>query len=154
MSFALEAIKSGFRPSLRGFSSYRAVKVLSIDDDLVLVGSGESQNSTVVSVSILSELVSPSPDKPNQGRVFFNVVNGSSEEMSQIELSALTVIIDKIVMKSNMISTESLCVLAGKLCWSIRIDVTITESTGGNIIDVCMHGIILALATYRIGDIK
>ncbi|XP_071709392.1 exosome complex component RRP45B-like isoform X2 [Rutidosis leptorrhynchoides] len=64
---------------------------------------------------------------------------------SAIELGR---IVDRGLRESRAVDTESLCVVAGKLVWSIRIDLHIIDN-GGNLVDAANIAALVALSTFR-----
>ncbi|KAJ4975400.1 hypothetical protein NE237_000506 [Protea cynaroides] len=50
--------------------------------------------------------------------------------------------------ESRAVDTESLCVVAGKLVWSIRVDLHILDN-GGNLVDAANIAALAALLTFR-----
>ncbi|KAL9261323.1 Exosome complex component RRP45B-like protein [Drosera capensis] len=96
----------------------------------------------------------PYRDRPNEGTLsifteFSPMADPSSEPgrpgESAIELGR---IIDRGLRESKAVDTESLCVLAGKLVWSIRIDLHIIDNTG-NLVDAANIAALAALLTFR-----
>ena len=51
-------------------------------------------------------------------------------------------------MRSRCVDTEALCVLAGKLVWSVRVELRILDN-GGNATDVASIAAVAALRNYR-----
>ncbi|KAF6166150.1 hypothetical protein GIB67_023860 [Kingdonia uniflora] len=60
----------------------------------------------------------------------------------------LTIKFGRHVLESRAVDTESLCVLAGKLVWSIRVDLHILDN-GGNLVDAANIAALAALLTFR-----
>ncbi|CAH9134571.1 unnamed protein product [Cuscuta epithymum] len=60
-------------------------------------------------------------------------------------------IIDRGLRESRAVDTESLCVVAGKWVWSIRIDLQILDN-GGNLIDAANIAALASLSTFRRPD--
>ncbi|CAK9151287.1 unnamed protein product [Ilex paraguariensis] len=57
-------------------------------------------------------------------------------------------IVDRGLRESRAVDTESLCVVAGKWVWSIRIDLHILDN-GGNLVDAANVATLAALLTFR-----
>lgn len=60
----------------------------------------------------------------------------------------LTRILEKAVRRSRAIDTESLCIVAGQKCWSVRADVHVLDYDGG-LIEACSLAIMAALYHFR-----
>ena len=60
-------------------------------------------------------------------------------------------ILETTFRRSNALSTESLCLIAGQKVWSLRADVHVLDHDGG-LIDACCLATLAALRHYRIPD--
>ena len=65
----------------------------------------------------------------------------------------LSRILEKAVRRSNAIDTESLCIIAGAKCWSIRADVHVLDYDGA-LVDASCISIIAALLHFRRPDVS
>jgi exosome complex component RRP45 len=63
----------------------------------------------------------------------------------------VTNVLDRVVRHSNALDTESLCILKGVSCWSVRADVHITDYDG-NLIDAACIGVMAGLQHFRRPD--
>lgn len=63
----------------------------------------------------------------------------------------MTNVLDRVIRHSNALDTESLCIVKGVSCWSIRADVHITDYDG-NLIDAACAGIMAGLQHFRRPD--
>ena len=63
----------------------------------------------------------------------------------------ITNVLDRIVRHSNALDTESLCIIQGVSCWTIRVDVHVIDYDG-NLIDPACIGIMAALQHFRRPD--
>lgn len=61
--------------------------------------------------------------------------------------------LEKAIRRSNAIDTESLCIIAGAKCWSVRADVHIMDADGG-LVDASCIAIIAALQHFRRPDVS
>ncbi|OVA05223.1 Exoribonuclease [Macleaya cordata] len=118
-------------------------------------GSSEVQlGQTHVMGFVTSQLVQPYRDRPNEGTLsiyteFSPMADPSFEAGRPGEFAVeLGRIIDRGLRESRAVDTESLCVLAGKLVWSIRIDLHILDN-GGNLVDAANIAALAALLTFR-----
>ncbi|XP_026454910.1 exosome complex component RRP45A-like isoform X1 [Papaver somniferum] len=118
-------------------------------------GSSEVQlGKTLVMGSVTSQLVQPYRDRPNEGTLsiyteFSPMADPSFEAGRPGEFAVeLGRIIDRGLRESRAVDTESLCVLAAKLVWAIRIDLHILDN-GGNLVDAANIAALAALMTFR-----
>lgn len=56
--------------------------------------------------------------------------------------------LEKAIRRSRAIDTESLCIVAGSKCWSVRADVHVLDFDGG-LIDACCMATMAALYHFR-----
>ncbi|KAK9273030.1 hypothetical protein L1049_017837 [Liquidambar formosana] len=103
---------------------------------------------------VTAQLVQPYRDRPNEGTLSFYIefspmadptFEAGRPGESAVELGR---IVDRGLRESRAVDTESLCVLAGKLVWSIRIDLHILDN-GGNLVDASNIAALAALLTFR-----
>lgn len=118
-------------------------------------GSSEVQlGQTRVMGFVSAQLVQPFRDRPNEGSLaifteFSPMADPSFEPGRPGEFAIeLGRIVDRGLRESRAVDTESLCVLAGKLVWSIRIDLHILDN-GGNLVDAANIAALAALLTFR-----
>ncbi|XP_059665326.1 exosome complex component RRP45A isoform X2 [Cornus florida] len=118
-------------------------------------GSSEVQlGQTHVMGFVTSQLVQPYRDRPNEGSLSiyteFSPMADPSFEAGRPGESAVELgrVIDRGLRESRAVDTESLCVVAGKLVWSIRIDLHIIDN-GGNLVDAANIAALAALLTFR-----
>ncbi len=57
-------------------------------------------------------------------------------------------LLEKIVVGSNALDPESLCILTGKFVWQLTIDCIIVRDDG-NIFDAALNGVMAALMDMR-----
>lgn len=63
----------------------------------------------------------------------------------------LSRLLEKTVRRSNALDTESLCLVAGQKCWSVRADLHVL-SHDGNLIDTSCLAVVAALRHFRKPD--
>ncbi|KAF9893407.1 hypothetical protein FE257_011839 [Aspergillus nanangensis] len=112
---------------------------------------------TSLIVRISSEVTKPRDDRPFDG--IFTIAleltamgspawdNGRQGDLE----TYVTNVLDRVVRHSNALDTESLCILKGVSCWSVRADVHITDYDG-NLIDAACAGIMAGLQHFRRPD--
>ncbi|KAH9741434.1 exosome complex component RRP45B [Citrus sinensis] len=146
--FIETALSSGIRIDGRNPFEYRK---LSIKED----GSSEVQlGQTHIMGFVTGQLVQPYRDRPNEGTLSifteFSPMADPSFETGRPSESAVELgrIVDRGLRESRAVDTESLCVLAGKLVWAIRIDLHILDN-GGNLVDAANIAALASLLTFR-----
>ena len=65
----------------------------------------------------------------------------------------LSRILEKAIRRSNAVDTESLCIIAGAKCWSLRADVHVLDCDGG-LVDASCASIMAALQHFRKPDVS
>jgi exosome complex component RRP45 len=65
----------------------------------------------------------------------------------------LSRILEKAIRRSRAIDTESLCIIAGAKCWSVRADVHVLDADGG-LVDASCIAIMAALRHFRRPDVS
>ena len=71
-------------------------------------------------VKIRAGITAPRPERPAEGFVFFKVncmAGPYSFEQNKKNSNELTKLLEKIVIGSNALDPESLCILTGKFVW-------------------------------------
>lgn len=63
----------------------------------------------------------------------------------------LSRLLEKTVRRSGALDTESLCLVAGQKCWSVRVDLHVL-SHDGNLIDAACFAVVAALRHFRKPD--
>ncbi|KAL9431862.1 hypothetical protein AB3S75_026961 [Citrus x aurantiifolia] len=149
--FIKTALTSGIRIDGRNPYEYRKLSIKFGRED----GSSEVQlGQTHVMGFVTGQLVQPYRDRPNEGTLSiyteFSLMADPSFEPGRpgefaVELGR---IVDRGLRESRAVDTESLCVLAGKLVWAIRIDLHILDN-GGNLVDAANIAALAALLMYR-----
>ncbi|XWS42878.1 hypothetical protein CRYUN_Cryun16bG0051900 [Craigia yunnanensis] len=120
------------------------------EDGLAEVQLGQTRVMGIVT----AKLVQPYRDRPNEGTLSiyteFSPMADPSFEIGRPGESAVELgrIIDRGLRESKAVDTESLCIVAGKLVWAIRIDLHILDN-GGNLVDAANIAALAALMTFR-----
>ncbi|KAH7560655.1 hypothetical protein JRO89_XS10G0063000 [Xanthoceras sorbifolium] len=159
--FIETALLSGIRVDGRNPYEYRKLsikfgrQVLADSHTYIEDGSSEVQlGQTHVMGFVTCQLVQPYRDRSNEGTLSiyteFSPMADPSFEPGRPGESAVELgrIIDRGLRESRAVDTESLCVLAGKLVWAIRIDLHILDN-GGNLVDAANIAALAALLTFR-----
>ncbi|KAK9079394.1 hypothetical protein SSX86_001065 [Deinandra increscens subsp. villosa] len=149
--FIESALLSDIRVDGRRPFDYRNLTIRFGSED----GSSEVQlGQTQVIGFVTGQLTQPYRDRPNEGAFSiyteFSPMADLSFEPGRPGESAIELgrIVDRGLRESRAVDMESLCVIAGKLVWSIRIDLHIIDN-GGNLVDAANIAALAALSTYR-----
>ncbi|CEP21938.1 unnamed protein product [Cyberlindnera jadinii] len=154
-AFIIDALTQGVRTDGRKLDEYRDVKIsLGSQYGSVDVTMGETR----VLCRISSEIVAPYEDRPFEG--LFTVSTEISPMASPMfeqgrqsdDELLITRTVEKAVRRSNALDLESLCIIAGAKCWSIRADVHLLNYDGG-FIDASCIAVMTALQHYKKQDI-
>lgn len=108
------------------------------------------------------KIISPKPNKPNEGELRFNVEFTSlmhSAEFNQqtTTLSEMRVeisnFIDKVIRSSRATDSEGLCIIQGKLAWSLTVELQLVNDDG-NLMDAFFLAAVLALKNTRLPEVS
>ncbi|CAD6565787.1 MAG: hypothetical protein ASARMPRED_007987 [Alectoria sarmentosa] len=153
-AFLLQAVQDNIRLDGRPLDTYRDLDISFADNFGVAdVRLGKTRVITRVSASITA----PRPDRKFDG--IFTITTELSplaspafESGRQSDLEThLSRILETSLRRSQALSTESLCLVAGQKVWSLRADVHVLDYDGG-LIDACCLSTLTALRHYRIPD--
>ncbi|OJJ50556.1 hypothetical protein ASPZODRAFT_126439 [Penicilliopsis zonata CBS 506.65] len=152
--FILDAVREGVRLDGREVDQLRPLRI-SFGREYGHVKVQLGKTSLVSRIS--AEVTKPRDDRPFDG--VFNIAmeltamgSPAWENGRQGELEPyVTHVLDRVIRHSNALDTESLCILKGVSCWSIRADVHVTDYDG-NLIDAACIGIMAGLQHFRRPD--
>jgi exosome complex component RRP45 len=112
-----------------------------------------------VMAQVSASVVKPYDDSPFEG-IFalsteFSPMASSSFEAARGGPSELLLsrTLDNVLRRARAIDLESLCILAKKLVWSIRVDVHFLDHDGG-LVDAACVAVIAALSAFRREDVQ
>lgn len=154
-TFVLEALKEGLRTDGRKLDEPRAVKI-TLGDEYGFVDVQLGKTRVVCRIS--AEIVTPYEDRPFEG--LFTVSTEISpmaspmfenQRQSDDEL-LITRAVEKAVRRSGALDLESLCIIAGSKCWSIRADVHFLDFDGG-FIDASCIAVMTGLQHFKKNDV-
>ena len=107
------------------------------------------------------KLVSPQTGKPNEGFFRFNIefssllhaseYTGSINTLSEMRVD-ITRFIDKVLKSSRATDRESLCIVSGRLVWSLSVDLFLLNEDG-NLMDACFLASVLCLMNTRMPEV-
>lgn len=171
-AFVLQALSENLRLDGRQLDQFRPLELTFGDEygvgdvklgktrsapSLVLVKRSNKLIDFRVLAKVSAEVAVPYSDRPFDG--IFTIVTELSPMVSpafevnrpteaEILLSRL---LEKTVRRSGALDTESLCLSAGRKCWSIRVDLHVL-SNDGNLIDASCFAVVAALRHFRKPD--
>ncbi|EMR11794.1 hypothetical protein PNEG_00220 [Pneumocystis murina B123] len=148
--FILEALNNNLRLDGRDFDIWRDLSLIFGNN----YGQVEiSLGKTRIFVCISAEITEPYPDKPYEGIFTIDIeltpiIYSPFESGRSSEETQIISIIDKAIKKSRMLDKESLCIIYGHYCWSIRADVHYLNHDG-NLVDATCIAVVAALLHFR-----
>ncbi|KAM0476735.1 hypothetical protein ACHAPX_006157 [Trichoderma viride] len=153
-TFTLQAISEGLRLDSRKLDQFRPLE-LSFGDEYGVADVKLGKTRVLAKVS--AEVTVPFSDRPFDG--IFQItselgpmVAPSFEVSRPTEIEVLLArLLEKTVRRSGALDTESLCLIAGQKCWSVRVDLHIL-SADGNLIDSSCLAVVAALRHFRRPD--
>ncbi|RVX73466.1 hypothetical protein B0A52_03108 [Exophiala mesophila] len=155
-SFILEALSQDVRLDGRSLDQWRNLELeFGQEYGTATLRLGKTR----VHVQISAEVTKPLEERKFEGLFTINA------ELSPIASPAYEVgrpteqevilsrMLEKAIRRSNAIDTESLCIIAGAKCWSVRADVHVLDADGG-LIDASCIAIVAALRHFRRPDVS
>ncbi|KAK2592100.1 3'-5'-exoribonuclease [Conoideocrella luteorostrata] len=150
-TFVTRALEEGLRLDNRKFEQFRPLHLVFGDK----YGVADVQcGKTRVVAKVSAEVTVPFTDRPFDG--IFSITSELSPMVApSFEVNRpteqevlLSRILEKTIRRSGALDTESLCLIAGQKCWSVRADLHVL-SHDGNLLDVSCFAVIAALRHFR-----
>lgn len=154
--FLLESLKQNLRLDGRKFDQFRDVDIKlgkELGDVIITMG------GTKVHCKVSAEITQPYDDRPFEGIFIISTElspmagpqfeNGNNTGESEIMISRL---IEKAVRRSSALDLETLCIVAGSKCWSLRADIHFLDCDGG-FVDASCISVMTALLHFRKPDV-
>lgn len=153
--FVFEALKQGIRIDGRKLEQFRDVEI-TLGDEYGYVDVKMGKTRVVARIS--ADIVSPFEDRPFEG--LFQVSTEISPMASAMfengrqsdDELLISRAIEKAVRRSGALDLESLCIIAGSKCWSVRADIHFLDCDGG-FIDASCIAVMTGLQHFRKNDI-
>ncbi|GLH08754.1 Exosome complex component RRP42 [Gryllus bimaculatus] len=154
-TFILRGAESNFRVDGRKRLDYRPME---LETDVVSHASGSARlrlANTDVLVGVKTEIDTPFPGRPNEGKLEFFVdcsanatpaFEGRGGEELGTEISNS---LSRAYQSSYAFDLTTLCILPGQQCWKLYIDILILEC-GGNLFDAVSLAVKAALHNTRV----
>ncbi|CAN0115080.1 unnamed protein product [Phaeothamnion confervicola] len=156
-AYISQGVELGIRGDGRGRLDYRGIMV---DADGLAQANGSSRISvahgaTDVLAAIKVEVGTPSPSAPAEGRIEVSVECSNSlfprfDERASGDLDALlSQLLGGVIAESRALRLGELCIVPGKWCWVVYVDVLILQANGG-LLDAASFAAYVALNTARV----
>lgn len=154
-AFLLKALQDEqIRLDGREFDAYRPLELTFGDEYGV---ANVSLGKTKILAKASAEVTVPFADRPLDG-IFTIATELSPMAAPHFEVNRptetevlLSRLLEKTVRRSGALDTESLCLVAGQKCWSVRVDVHVL-SHDGNLTDAACFAVVAALRHFRKPD--
>ncbi|ERL88194.1 exosome complex component RRP42 [Dendroctonus ponderosae] len=158
-TFILHGVAENFRVDGRDREGYRPME---LETDIVQHAFGSARlrlANTDVLVAVKIEVDTPLPEKPFEGKIEFFVdcsanatpdFEGRGGESLAVELAN---ILSSAYESPLTFDLRKLCILKGKKCWKLYVDVLILEC-GGNLFDAVSLAVKAALHITQVPKIK
>ncbi|XP_066147804.1 exosome complex component RRP42 [Euwallacea fornicatus] len=158
-TFILHGVAENFRIDGRDREGYRPME---IETDIVQHAFGSARlrlANTDVLVAVKIEVDTPLPEKPFEGKIEFFVdcsanatpdFEGRGGEDLAVELSN---ILSSAYGSYKTLDLRKLCILKGKKCWKLLVDILILEC-GGNLFDAVSLAVKAALYNTQVPKIQ
>ncbi|KAK0722812.1 ribosomal protein S5 domain 2-type protein [Lasiosphaeria miniovina] len=152
--FIVQALGEKLRLDGREFDQYRPLELTFGDQYGV---ANVTLGKTRVLAKVSAEVTVPYVDRPLDG-VFTIATELGPMASPAFEVGRptetevlLARLLEKTVRRSGALDTESLCLVAGQKCWSVRVDVHVLAHDG-NLIDASCFAVVAALRHFRKPD--
>lgn len=118
-------------------------------------------HTKVITQSAL-KIISPKPNKPNEGEIRFNVEFTSLMHSAEFNQQTGTLaemrveianFIEKVIKSSRATDAEGLCIIQGKLAWSLTVELQLLNDDG-NLMDAFFLAAVLALKNTRLPEVS
>ncbi|KAG6447358.1 hypothetical protein O3G_MSEX004952 [Manduca sexta] len=157
--FIIHGVQDDYRSDGRSNIDYRPME---LETDVVSHASGSSRlrlANTDILVGVKTEIDVPKPDKPGLGKLEF-FVDCSANATPEFEgrggeqlANSISNMLERAYHSPHAFNLKQLCILEGKQCWKLYIDILILEC-GGNLCDAVSLGVKAALFNTRIPFVK
>lgn len=107
------------------------------------------------------KIISPKTNKPNEGEVrfiveFTSLMHSAEYNQQTTTLSEMRVeisnFIEKVIKSSRATDAEGLCIIQGKLAWSLTVELQLVNDDG-NLMDAFFLAAVLALKNTRLPEV-
>ncbi|XP_072945632.1 exosome complex component RRP42 [Epargyreus clarus] len=157
--YIMHGIQDDYRADGRSSIDYRPME---LETDVVSHASGSARlrlANTDILVGVKTEVDVPYPSKPEQGKIEF-FVDCSANATPEFEgrggeqlAYCISNMLKEAFHSRQAFDLKQLCILKGKQCWKLYVDILILES-GGNLCDAVSLAVKAALFNTRIPFVK
>lgn len=151
----IELAKEGKRLDCRQLDEYRQPIVVEEEISWTAEGSAKVQiGNTIVMAGVKIDIETPYPDNPDEGSIMVNAelspLSSSDYESGPPTIKAveLSRVIDRGIRESGAIDLKKLCIVPGKKCWFVMIDL-VTINDDGNLFDAAGLAALAALKNAK-----
>lgn len=118
-------------------------------------------HTKVVTHSVL-KIICPKTQKPNEGEFKFNVeftslMHQAESAQQTTTLSEMRIeiasFIEKVIKSSRATDAEGLCIIQGKLAWSLSVELQLVNDDG-NLMDAFFLAAVLALKNTKLPEVS
>ncbi|PFH63247.1 hypothetical protein XA68_15881 [Ophiocordyceps unilateralis] len=157
-TFVSKALADGLRMDQRQLDQFRPLRLrLGNEHGVADVECGKTRSdrgADRVFAKVSAEVTIPFADRPLDG-IFSIATELSPMAAPSLETNRgteaevlLSRALEKTIRRSGALDTESLCLVAGQKCWSVRVDVHVL-SLDGNLVDTACLAVVAALRHFR-----
>eukprot|EP00040_Diaphanoeca_grandis_P004684 m.29745 g.29745 ORF g.29745 m.29745 type:complete len:349 (-) comp16153_c0_seq1:184-1230(-) len=150
-TFVNECLAQRTRVDCRAMFDYRKVSI-SFGEEL---GHSEvSIGGTKAIAQTSCEIVVPSPNRPSEGTIRYNVelspMAAPSFDVGRPSPKAIEIqrIVERVLKDSRAVETESLCIVSGEKVWAVRVDIHIVDHCG-NMADAAALAALASIIHFR-----
>ncbi|XP_050342569.1 exosome complex component RRP42 [Nymphalis io] len=157
--YILHGVQDDYRSDGRSNIDYRHME---LETDVVSHASGSARlrlANTDILVGVKTEIDEPKPDNPGLGKIEF-FVDCSANATPEFEgrggeqlANMISNLMQRAYHSSQAFDLKQLCILEGKQCWKLYVDILILEC-GGNLCDAVSLAVKAALFNTRIPFVK
>lgn len=157
--FIIDGVQDDYRSDGRTNIDYRPME---LETDVVSNASGSARlrlANTDILVGVKTEIDTPTSDQPSLGKIEF-FVDCSANATPEFEgrggeqlASSISNMMQRAYHSSQAFDLKQLCIVEGKQCWKLYIDILILEC-GGNLYDAVSLAVKAALFNTRIPFVK
>jgi len=157
--FIRQGVDQDIRGDGRGRMDYRH---FTLETGIISQTNGSARirlSNTDVLVGIKAEIGQPKLENPDRGYLQFyaECCPSASPEFEDRGLESLNVelarFLERIICGTNSFDLKPLCIVPGKQCWILYVDVMILDS-GGNLFDIISLATLAALSNVKIPEVK
>jgi exosome complex component RRP45 len=145
------ALDAGLRLDGRSLYDWRSVEIRLWRNEKQATSEIVIGNTRVIGITRASITV-PFVDRPNDGYIQFSTVISPQTKRSKWCDGELTRFLERFMKESDVIDTESLCIVSGEKVWNITCSITVIDNDG-NLPDAVILAAMSSLRCFRKPDV-